>query len=264
MDVQKPFRWPAQRWVGIALGVATQFLFLVTVWRLFWFLKDGPPPGTGDSLLVDVALSLQFAVVHSWLLLPATRSKITQVLASEFYGCLFCVVTCLGLLGLFAGWQPSQSVLWQLDGPASVVMQVGFYGSWVMLFYSISLTGLGYQTGFTPWWHWLRRKPQPRRLFAPRGLYLFLRHPVYLSFLGLIWFTPRMTLDHAVLTGIWTIYIFIGSHLKDERLAHFYTKAYRDYQSRVPGYPLFGIGPLGIRRPAPFKIPAEATLRKAA
>ena len=45
-------------------------------------------------------------------------------------------------------------------------------------------------------------------VFEPRGAYLWMRHPVYLSFLGLIWFTPYMTIDRAVLTALWTVYIF--------------------------------------------------------
>jgi hypothetical protein len=59
-----------------------------------------------------------------------------------------------------------------------------------------------------------------------------------------------MTPDHAVFTGIWTLYIFVGSYLKDERLAHFYGETYRNYQHRVTGYPFFGTGPLGYRRQA--------------
>jgi len=78
----------------------------------------------------------------------------------------------------------------------------------------------------------------PRRGFAERGAYRFLRHPVYLSFLGLIWFTPRMTLDHALLTGIWTVYIFLGSWLKDRRLTFYLGDKYRSYAAAVPGYPL--------------------------
>ncbi len=61
----------------------------------------------------------------------------------------------------------------------------------------------------------------PRREFNPRGAYRVFRHPVYLSFLGLVWFRPDMTLDHAVLTGVWTGYIFYGSTLKDRRLVHY-------------------------------------------
>jgi len=42
-----------------------------------------------------------------------------------------------------------------------------------------------------------------------------------MSFLGLIWFTTTMTLDHAVLTIIWTAYIYAGSYFKDKRMIHF-------------------------------------------
>lgn len=63
-----------------------------------------------------------------------------------------------------------------------------------------------------------------------------LRHPVYLSFLGLIWFTPRMTLDHALLTATWTAYIFTGSWLKDRRLTYYLGRSYQDYAAKVPAY----------------------------
>ncbi len=104
---------------------------------------------------------------------------------------------------------------------------------------------LGYQTGWTPFVYWVRKQPLPRREFVTRGAYRWLRHPVYLSFLGLIWFTPHMTLDHVILTALWTIYIFLGSYFKDRRLAQMIGADYLEYQSRVPGYPLFFWGPLG-------------------
>ncbi len=85
---------------------------------------------------------------------------------------------------------------------------------------------------------------------------MWLRHPVYLSFLGLIWFTPRMSVDHAILTGIWTVYILVGSHLKDQRLAYYVGATYRHYQQQVAGYPLVFSGPLG-------RHPVEATQAKA-
>lgn len=236
------------RGLGLAAGLGTQLLFLVTVWYLFWFLQASPPANREGSLLWNGILSLQFAVVHSWLLFPSTKRWLTQYLATEFYGSLFCAATCLGLILIFVGWQPSPTIIWECRGYGATAITVAFYGSWIMLLYSLSLTGLGYQTGLTPWLYWLRGAPQPRRTFTPRGAYRFLRHPVYLCFLGLIWFTPRMTLDHALLTAIWTAYIFVGSYLKDERLAFYYGEAYRKYQSQVAGYPWIGVGPLGIRR----------------
>jgi len=240
-----------RRWLGIAAGLGTQVAFGFTVWYLFWFLRDGVlPPSPNRSALtsvlsLDVLLSLQFAVVHSLLLWPRTKAFVTRRLPTEFYGSLFCAATCLGLACMFWFWRGSPVELWHVEGRAASVIRTGFYASWVALFYSLSLTGLGYQTGWTQWWHWFRHRKLPRRQFVERGAYAWMRHPVYLSFLGLVWFTPHMSIDHAVLTGLWTVYLFFGSHLKDLRLEGFLGDVYRDYCTRVRGYPFVFFGPLG-------------------
>lgn len=241
-----------RRAAGIAAGVLTHVLFAGTVWYLFWFLRlmEGRPAfSQTDALLIDSGLALQFAIPHSILLHPATRTRLSRWITSPFYGLFFCAVTCLSLLLTIALWQNAQPVVWDLTGMAGALMQTGFLLSWIALFYSLAISGLGYQTGLTPWLAWMRRQqPGPRR-FSEVGWYRWFRHPIYLSFLGLIWFTPRMTLDHALLTGIWTVYIFVGSWLKDRRLEFYAGDAYREYESRVPGYPLMTTGPLGLRSP---------------
>lgn len=238
-----------RRFAGITFGLGTHGLFAVTVWYLFWFLKEPETlAGARGNLLIDALLALQFTLPHSLLLLPGVRSRLTRAISPAFYGCAYCVITCVSLLVMFANWRTSPTIIWQATGAARTAITLAFLGSWVALFYSLHLTGLGYQTGWTPWWHWLRGEPQPRRGFEPRGAYLWLRHPVYLSFLGLIWFTPVMTADHAVLTGVWTGYIFLGSWLKDERLHFYIGQGYRKYQAAVPGYPGVPLGPLA-RRP---------------
>ena len=118
-------------------------------------------------------------------------------------------------------------------------------------------TGLGYQTGYTPWWSWVKGRRPPRRVFEPRGLYRVLRHPVYLSFLGLVWITPAMTLDRAVLTAVWTAYIFLGSYWKDRRLLHYIGEPYRRYQATVAGYPFIPAGPLATARDRPQPPPCS-------
>jgi protein-S-isoprenylcysteine O-methyltransferase Ste14 len=246
----------------------------VTVWQLYWFLAGATTQAsTAGNLWIDALLAAQFVIPHSVLLLPAVRSRLTRVIHPAFYGCFYCVVTCLGLLAMFAAWQPTQHILWQTSGASRAIVVGLFWASWGALFYSLHLTGLGYQTGLTPWLYWLRRKPQPQRRFEPRGAYLWLRHPVYLSFLGLIWFAPVMTTDHAVLTGIWSGYIFLGSCLKDQRLLYYLGSTYRNYQAAVPGYPGMLLGPLA-RRPLPTanqwsaasdsEEPFEAPARRAA
>lgn len=233
---------------GIAFGCATQVLFIITVWHLYWFLQDGKPAAGDSSLLWDVALAMQFAVPHSILLLPSVKKRLTKCVAPAFYGLMFCWVTCVSLLVVIGYWEGHGYELWHLQGVLAGLVRSCFIASWGALYYSIGLTGLGYQTGYTPWSYWLRGIPVPPREFRPRGAYHLLRHPVYLSFLGLIWFTPRMTLDHALLTAIWTLYIFIGSWLKDRRLEYYLGESYRKYAEGVPGYPLMPLGPLARKR----------------
>ena len=236
------------RFAGWTAGIATHLLFAFTVWHLFWFLKDGRMNSASGSLWVDFGLAMMFAVPHSVLLYPAVRKTLTRWIPQAFYGLFYTVVTCVSLLVLFAYWQGSETLLWHLQGPWHVAAMVGFYGSWVALFYSLYLTGLGYQTGLTPWLYWVRGEKPPRRDFHPTGAYRFLRHPVYISFMGLVWFTPHMSLDHVVLTSVWTAYLFVGSYLKDRRLEYFLGDSYRQYEADVIGFPLMPFGPLG-RRP---------------
>lgn len=244
MDAKLRWNTPLLRAAGYAIGIGTQLCFLVTVCLLFAYLRYGGRYESENWLLVDTLLALQFAIVHSFILLPASRSFIGKFLPSQLYGNLFCLSTCVGLWLVFAFWRVSSTAVWDATGWAQTAVLFGFYGSWVMLLLSLRLTGFGYQTGWTQWLHWVRREALPRRDFVERGAYRWLRHPVYLSFLGLIWFTPRMTADHCMLTGVWTAYIFLGSFLKDRRLAYYLGDTYREYASRVPGYPGMVAGPL--------------------
>jgi protein-S-isoprenylcysteine O-methyltransferase Ste14 len=243
----------------IFFGVAAHALFAVTVCRLFPYLKGSLWPDGGVLApwlggipwgLADALLATQFGVVHSLLLLPPTRKRLQAAIPSAQYGCFFCAATCVSLLLTIEAWRPSPGLVWRLEGSAATAVTVGFYLSWIALLYSLYLTGLGYQTGFTPWWAWVRGRPAPRRTFEIKGAYRALRHPVYLSFLGLVWFVPVMSYDRATLTAVWTAYIFVGSVLKDRRLVHYVGAPYREYQSRVAGYPFIPFGPLARVRAA--------------
>ena len=266
MDAQPslaPSRWG--RALGITFGLTMQLVFAITVWGLFWYLYGGGAGQGGSAhwLAINSLLALQFAVPHSVLLLPSVRSRLSRWMPSALVGTLFCAVTCASLWLIFTYWRTTPAAVWWFDGLPALAMRAAFVASWIMLFYSLSLSGFGYQTGWTQWRYWLRRQPLPPRGLVARGAYRWLRHPAYLSFLGLIWFTPQMTLDHAVLTGIWTAYIFYGSALKDRRLEFYLRDEYRQYASGVPGYPGMPFGPLA-RWAAPAPSPKPMTLPRAA
>ncbi|MBL8850968.1 MAG: hypothetical protein JNG89_14915 [Planctomycetaceae bacterium] len=254
-----------RRSLGILFGVANQMLFAYTVVHLFLFLNGGNVQATRGSLWIDAALALQFAIPHSLLLWPPVRARLRAWIAAEFYGCAFCTATCFSLLLMFWGWRSDARLLWEVEGTGRTIVRCAFLLSWGALVYSLWISGLGRQTGWTTWYAWLRRVTPPRPEFAPQSWYRWLRHPIYLSFLGLLWFTPTMSLDRAVLTAVWTGYIFVGSRLKDLRLEAYIGEPYRAYQSRVPGFPFVPFGPLGRRREhAAVAQTLESPVRRAA
>lgn len=167
-----------RRLAGFTFGIGTQALLAVTVVGLFLFLRYGVIRSPGSWILIDCQLALQFANPHSLLLHPRTRSAIKHWVPKEFYGIFFCVCTCINLWLIFAFWQRTTTILWDLDGLAANVVVGCFLFSWASMLYSIHLTGLGFQTGWTQWMHWYQNKKMPRRDFVPRGAYRYLRHPV--------------------------------------------------------------------------------------
>lgn len=232
------------RYVGFAFGAGTQALFLVTVVYLFLFLRYGGTGAHAHWIVIDSLLAIGFCVPHSILLAPPVQRHIKRWMPGGLLGCLHCCVTCITLLVIFHFWGRSEIAIWRFTGVMNWAMLAGFYGSWLALFYSLYLTGMGYQTGLTQWWYWLIQQKPPVREFVKRGAFKYMRHPVYMSFLGLIWFTPDMTLDHAILTSIWTVYIYAGSYFKDRRLLKFIGAPYLAYGKEVTGLPFIGFGSL--------------------
>ena len=183
---------------------------------------------------------MQFAIPHSVLLHPATRKWITRRLAvSAFYGLLFC---CRHVREPVAHCSPSGGaalvVVWAWPKSCRPAVEVGFFLSWVTLFYSLSLTGLGYQTGLAPWWHWVRRRPVPPRQFQARRSIPLLPPSRLSEFSG-----PRLAdAGHHARSGradraCGPSTSCIGSYLKDERLSRLIGEPYRRYRNEVPAFP---------------------------
>jgi methanethiol S-methyltransferase len=236
------------RVTGIAFGIGTQLVFLWTVVDLFLFLRYGGWHEYPRAWLVDLLLAVCFAVPHSILLAPPVSKWLRRWIPSGLQGSLHCTTSCLTLLAMFHYWGRMEIEVWHATGWVEQAILAGFYGSWVSLLYSLYCTGLGYQTGLTQWWYWFRQTPAPKREFVTRGAFRYMRHPVYMSFLGLIWFTPVMTLDHAILTVVWTAYIYAGSYFKDRRLLKFIGEPYYEYGKRIWGLPIIGFGSLRFFR----------------
>src|SRR5689334_17615939 len=123
-----------RRALGITIGILVQAVFGVMVWSLYWFLKGGQAGERGGALEIDFGLALQFVVVHSLLLYPAVRERLSEWISPAFYGLFFCAATTTGLWLTMAFWNTSPILWWNITGAARIAIEAGWYGSWVLLF----------------------------------------------------------------------------------------------------------------------------------
>jgi protein-S-isoprenylcysteine O-methyltransferase Ste14 len=67
-----------------------------------------------------------------------------------------------------------------------------------------------------------------------RGLYRFVRHPLYTAGLVFIWLSTRMTVNRLTLTVAATLYILLGATFEERKLRREYGEAYVRYSAVTP------------------------------
>jgi len=74
----------------------------------------------------------------------------------------------------------------------------------------------------------------PNEKMVIKGLYRYMRHPLYTFGLLFIWLTPIMTVNMLVVYIASTIYIVIGAYFEERKLLREFGEAYAEYQSITP------------------------------
>jgi len=70
--------------------------------------------------------------------------------------------------------------------------------------------------------------------FTVRGPYRWVRHPLYVFVIVLIWSSPDLTMDRLLFNVLWTIWIVVGAFFEERDLVADFGGEYIEYQQRVP------------------------------
>jgi protein-S-isoprenylcysteine O-methyltransferase Ste14 len=71
-------------------------------------------------------------------------------------------------------------------------------------------------------------------MLVVQGAYRWVRHPLYLVVLLMIWSYPVLTVDRLLFNLLWTIWIVVGAVLEERDLVADFGDDYREYQRKVP------------------------------
>ena len=191
--------------------------------------------GIAGRLMLDALLCLLFFTQHSIMVRRGFRLWLTRIVRADFHGALFAAASGLFLLLLAGLWQPVGSVLWTPPGPIRWAMIMLFLAAGAGAWWGSKSLGDFDALGVKPALRALgSQKPIAATPFTVRGPYRWVRHPLYLFSLIIIWSCPIFTLDRLLHNGLWTIWILIGATLEERDLVDCFGQAYRSYQKTVP------------------------------
>lgn len=224
-------------------GVLAYIVSLVTLAYTVGFVAnlgvpksiDGPAASAWPvALAVDLGLLALFGLQHSVMARGAFKDWWTRLVPPAAERSTYLLATCFVLGVVFWLWQPIDGYLWRLESPVARLAVHGLCASGVLL-----LVAAGFMIDHFELFG-LRQALAGRAGYLSSshlvtgGLYAWLRHPLMLGVLLIVWSAPGMSTGRAVFAGGMTAYILIGSWLEEHDLCARFGDAYRHYRQRTP------------------------------
>jgi protein-S-isoprenylcysteine O-methyltransferase Ste14 len=187
-----------------------------------------------EILWVDAGLCLLFFIQHSGMIRKPFRRKLARSIPEEYTGAIYAITSGIVLLLVILLWQAS---------PQKIFTASGFFRWSLRAVSSLSLLGfyLGVKAlgsfdpfGLRPIFNRFRNRDLRPIPITVTGPYRWVRHPLYLFMILIIWSCPDLTRDRLLFNLLWTFWIVIGSYLEESDLIVEFGDAYREYQKKVP------------------------------
>ncbi len=229
------------------MGRASMLLFVVFMYVGSLGLVE---MGFSEAMVLvwNAALSILFFIQHSYMIRRGYREKLSRIVPPQYHAAVYTMVSSVLLIAAVLLWQSSATVLVALEGfarwTARGVFILGMAGTVWGVFAFKSLDAFGDKAIRD---HLKGRQPREQQ-FQVKGPYVWVRHPLYLFMLLMIWSCPDLTLDRLLFNVLWTAWIYLGTVLEERDLVADFGDQYRSYQKEVPML-------------VPWKIPA-LTLRQ--
>ncbi len=206
-------------------------------WFLYcYFIRwDEPlrPRSAAQPIIVNAVLFSVFALHHSVFARTRLKTWVRQRIPAELERSLYTWVSSLLFALVCTVWQPVPGLVYTLAGAPALIG------------YGAQITGIALTLVAGSNMDFLDlagvRQVQAARHGAPlahvrlhtRGLYGFVRHPLYFAWVLLVFGTPAMTATRATFAIISTAYLALAIPWEERGLVHLFGPAYENYRRQV-------------------------------
>ena len=218
----------------LALGLGLGSVLLFAGLPLGALRLVSPDWGPTTVLLWDAALSLLFFLQHSGMIRKPFRAWLARFIDPRYRAAIYGIASGVALTAVVLLWQPSRAPLFALTGlPRHLSQGLSIAAFGFFVWGARSLRPFD-PLGLVPLVAHLRDKPEPAPSFVARGPYRWVRHPLYLAVLVLIWSCPDLTMDRLLFQVLWSLWMLLSTRLEEADLLAEFGDAYRAYCRDVP------------------------------
>ena len=121
-------------------------------------------------------------------------------------------------------------VLYQIPSPWVYLSLVGQFLAIIMLVAGVLQTDTLSFVGLRQ----LIEKEERSSQLVTKGLYRWVRHPLYTAGLAFIWLTPIMSQNSLIFFIALTVYIIVGAYFEERKLEREFGSAYIKYKAETP------------------------------
>lgn len=233
-----------KRMMIMIYGVLAYVAFFATICYAIGFIGNywapksidtGVPGDIQKSVLLNAAMLALFAIQHTIMARPAFKKWVTQYIPKAVERSTFVMAASLILAGTFYVWQPIPAVMWSVENPIAVMaLHCSYFIGWMLVFGSSFLINHFDLFGLRQVTLAFLNRPYTLIPFRMTILYKFVRHPLMLGFVIVLWSAPEMTLGHFLFSGLTTCYILMGIQFEERDLEREHGEKYRAYKANVP------------------------------
>ena len=218
-------------WSGAGVFVVSLlwFLYCYTV-RFHAGLSNARviAPVTHDVLLFSV-----FAIHHSAFARRGLKQWIQRIAPPELERSLYTWVASVLFILVCTWWAPLPGVLYRLTGGWVILAYTVQAVSVVLTIRSSAALGMLDLAGVTPLLRARRGKAARHVPLETRGLYAFVRHPLYFAWALFVFATPSMTATRALFAVVSTAYLAMAIPWEERGLTVAFGSDYEAYRRRV-------------------------------
>jgi methanethiol S-methyltransferase len=218
-------------WGGAVLFVAS------LLWFLYCYLvRFGRPAPTGSVTLtvsLNILMFSAFALHHSLLARSGIKRRVRSLVPPELERSLYTWVASVLFLGVCGWWQPVPGVIYELDGFSRLVAYGIQLIGLVLTIRASSVLDVLDLAGVRPVLLAIRGAAPRHVTLETRGVYGFVRHPLYLGWVLFVFGTPVMTATRATFAVVSTMYLVIAVPWEERSLVEVFGSDYEAYQKKI-------------------------------